>query len=426
MAQQYMIVNLADGKSVIYNVEDVENVTFRTVDEPQVPETDWVDLGLPSGLLWASCNLGADAVEGAGNYYLWGDVKPFEFGSAENKNYQGVSEGTLQSEGVIDADGILTPSHDPVTVAYGDGYRTPDVWDLGELKDNCSWEWEEINGVKCVRFTSKVNGKSIVIPGVGVINGDNGTIEQYNELAAFWTSVASGSLCYDFYMTIPEKDGYGYNSGNFINLTSFRKHAHCVRAVREKNAAPQAWQPTSVLGTCKLGDKLDVRGWVTAIDARGFILSDLSGSVLCYQASGFDVNNVSIGDQITVSSEITQYNTGLQIAISDGSYTVGANDAYEYPEAKTYTGAMMDEAVTRTDNCLAEYVKFVGTCAINGNYVNFVVDGAATAQASGYQVPPSVKDQLVDGESYEICGYFVSVSSSRYFNVVITDRKSVV
>lgn len=58
---------------------------------------------------------------------------------------------------------------------------------------------------------------------------------------------------------------------------------------------------------------------------------------------------------------------------------------------------------------------------VSGNFYNFTVDGAETSQGSGYQVPQSIKDQIKDGETYTIVGYFASISSGKYFNIVITE-----
>lgn len=188
----------------------------------------------------------------------------------------------------------------------------------------------------------------------------------------------------------------------------------------EPDVPQPSFQPTSVIGSASEGDVVEIKGYVTAINNRGFILTDNSGSILCYQASGFDVASVAVGNQISLSGEVGSYNKGLQIAITSDSYTVDGTGEYTYPAPVVYTGAMMDEAVTRTGNELAQYVQFTGKASVSGNYYNFAVDGASTAQGSGYQVPQSVRDQITAGETYIVRGYFASVSSGKFFNVVIT------
>ncbi len=180
------------------------------------------------------------------------------------------------------------------------------------------------------------------------------------------------------------------------------------------------WEPTSEIGTIDVGDDVEIRGWVTAINSRGFILTDASGSVLCYQASGFSVDNVAIGDRITLNGTVGSYNKGFQIAITDDSYVVTGTSEYKYPEPKHYTGAMLDEALGRDDNELAEYISLTGKASVNGNYYNFIVDGAETAQGSGYMVPNNIREMIANDEEYTITGYFITISGGRYVNIVIT------
>lgn len=184
---------------------------------------------------------------------------------------------------------------------------------------------------------------------------------------------------------------------------------------------PEEWTATDVLGSAAEGDNVTVKGYITAIDNRGFILTDNGGSILVYQASGFDVNSVAIGNQITLTGDIGSYGKGLQIATDGTNYSIDGTGAYTYPSPKVYTGAMMDQAVGRTTNEYAEYVQITGKASVNGNYYNFTVDGAEASQGSGYQVPQAIKDQIKDGETYTIIGYFASISSGKYFNIVITE-----
>lgn len=184
--------------------------------------------------------------------------------------------------------------------------------------------------------------------------------------------------------------------------------------------APE-WEMSSVLGKAALNDVVEVNGVITAINSRGFILSDASGSILCYQASGFDMNAVKIGNQITLNGTIGSYNKGFQIAITPDSYTIeGEDTAFKYPTPKTVTGADMDAAIKRTDNALAEYVTFTAKASVSGNYYNFLVDGAEASQGSGYMVPDNIRALISNGETYTICGYFITISGGKYYNVVIT------
>ncbi len=72
---QKMIVTLANDSKVSYSISQVKEVNF-VEEEPIDDEHEWVDLGLPSGTLWATCNVGASRPEEYGDYFAWGETKP--------------------------------------------------------------------------------------------------------------------------------------------------------------------------------------------------------------------------------------------------------------------------------------------------------------------------------------------------------------
>lgn len=76
---------------------------------------EWVDLGLPSGLKWATCNVGAKTTEQSGNYYAWGETKPKDEYNSSNSVTYGLTNSELQSNGYIDEEGNLTSLHDAAT-----------------------------------------------------------------------------------------------------------------------------------------------------------------------------------------------------------------------------------------------------------------------------------------------------------------------
>lgn len=181
---------------------------------------------------------------------------------------------------------------------------------------------------------------------------------------------------------------------------------------------------TDVLGDIALEDQIEVTGVVTAIDNRGFVLTDNGGSILCYQAKDYDINTVSVGNVVSISGEVSAYGTGFQLDLAVSDYNVMGTTEYTYPTPREYTVAMIEQAVKRSDNATAEYVTFTGKASV-GSYINFILSDESQAQGSGYQVPDAVKATLVDGATMKVTGYFVSVSSGRYFNVVITSAEVV-
>lgn len=144
-----------------------------------VPEA--IDLGLPSGLKWASFNLGATKPEEYGNYYAWGETTPkesygwavYQFGT-ENSLTKYCDRSDYGYEGFIDGKTTLDPDDDAAIVNLGGKWRMPTFSELAELKDNCTWEWITLNGVNGSKVTGP-NGNSIFIPAAGFsFTGDVG------------------------------------------------------------------------------------------------------------------------------------------------------------------------------------------------------------------------------------------------------------
>ena len=135
-----------------------------------------VDLGLPSGTKWASCNLGAQYEWQLGNYYSWGEAEPKKNGigyskwCAKGTNYIWTKYNLFSDYGTVDHKVLLDPEDDAATANLGEGWRMPSRAECQELYDCCTWEWIEsydyntrINGYKI----TGPNGKSIFLPSTG-------------------------------------------------------------------------------------------------------------------------------------------------------------------------------------------------------------------------------------------------------------------
>ena len=141
-----------------------------------------VDLGLPSGTLWATCNVGADRSEGYGKYYAWGRAV------ARNEH-----DGDL-----LDAKNI-----DTAAANWGGKWRMPTDEECYELIMNCKKEWVKQNGVSGCRFTGS-NGNSIFMPAAGyyrVVTTERDVEVVYKgSLGSYWTSTSrSFDVCYMFF-----------------------------------------------------------------------------------------------------------------------------------------------------------------------------------------------------------------------------------
>ena len=169
---------------------------------------------------------------------------------------------------------------------------------------------------------------------------------------------------------------------------------------------------SSTIGTADVGDNINVTGVITAICNRGYVLTDNSGSILVYYASGFDASAWQVGNVITLTDgAVSAYNLGLQIT-GNSSEEVIANISYTYPAATALDGAAFNALLNQSENALAKLVTFKAKVTISGNYYNFYVDGAETAVGSLYQGTADQKAMFADGNTYNITGYFLSISKS--------------
>ena len=117
---------------------------------------EYVDLGLPSGLKWATCNVGANTPEEYGNYYAWGEIAPKTEYTYENCSTLGKQLGDISGNA----------NYDAATANWGAPWRMPTREELKELIDNCTFTWTTQNGTTGRLITGK-NGNSIFFPANG-------------------------------------------------------------------------------------------------------------------------------------------------------------------------------------------------------------------------------------------------------------------
>ena len=176
---------------------------------------------------------------------------------------------------------------------------------------------------------------------------------------------------------------------------------------------------TSVLGTAVKGDAVEVKGYISAVSSQGPILTDNGGSVLLYKTSGYE-----IGDVVTVSGTISSYNCGFQIGTDGIAIEKVGTTEVTYPAPMEITGAVADELLTtRVNDEYAYFSKMTGTVAVSGNYYNFILPGAETAQGSIYGATDEVKALLSDGMECTLYGYFCAIAKQsgapKFINFIV-------
>jgi hypothetical protein len=151
----YTIKNLEDGVS--YEARPIARILGHDL-ELDKKEGKWVDLGLPSGILWAAYNVGASSPEEYGGYYAWGETEEKSSYTWENYKYSTNPWGGIDRE--ID---ISSTSYDVAHVKWGEGARMPTIAEAKELLEKCQWISRTLNGYTGEEVIGP-NGNSIFIP----------------------------------------------------------------------------------------------------------------------------------------------------------------------------------------------------------------------------------------------------------------------
>lgn len=224
----------------------MNNVEFEDLSG-SIDGHDYVDLGLPSRTLWATCNIGATKPEAYGNYYAWGETTTKSDYSWSTYKYCKGSNNTLTKyctlssngyNGFTDGQKTLLPEDDAATANWGSNWRMPGASHFGELIDTTytTTIWTTQNGVYGRKITSKINGNSIFLPAAGY--RENTTTINAGTKGYYWSRV----LCtYD-----PDDPGtYVDKSGAFLNffsskiytavITTGRRAGMVIRPVRVQN-----------------------------------------------------------------------------------------------------------------------------------------------------------------------------------------------
>ncbi|MBQ8721770.1 MAG: hypothetical protein IJY67_06465 [Paludibacteraceae bacterium] len=143
---------------------------------------EYVDLGLPSGLKWATCNVGATTPEEYGDYFAWGEVKPKTTYNLDTYKYY---DGSNFTKYTGSDKTVLDPEDDAATANWGGAWRMPTKAEQDELQENCTWTWTTQNGVNGYKVTGP-NGNSIFLPAAGFTV--EGTLDYAGSFGYYWSS----------------------------------------------------------------------------------------------------------------------------------------------------------------------------------------------------------------------------------------------
>ena len=153
------------------------------------------------------------------------------------------------------------------------------------------------------------------------------------------------------------------------------------------------------------------KGTVVATYARGFLMSDETGTILVYLNAA---PAVAIGDAVNVSGTTSMYGGLLQFAAGSTVEKTGTATV-THPTATVMDGAAMDAYLTEP---VVKYVEYTGTLTINGSYYNVAVEGASKATGSIQYPQDAIKASLTSGSVVKVTGYTIGVSSNKYVNTM--------
>lgn len=219
-----------DGSINSYDITEVYNILLGF--GPSVDTHEYVDLGLPSGTLWATMNIGANAPEEYGDYFAWGETTPkeiYDWSTYQwctgrwNKMTKYCTVTTHGDNGFTDGKTELDPEDDAATANWGSNWCMPTKEQQDELRTKCTWTWTTSNGVN--GYLVSKNGKSIFLPAAGYHFGVQ--LEPYStgNQGYYWSRTLYPTKSY-------QADYFWFYSSNVDWYYGDRNTGYTVRAVR--------------------------------------------------------------------------------------------------------------------------------------------------------------------------------------------------
>lgn len=187
----------------------MDNFRRRLLSQDADPKP-YVDLGLPSGLLWCDHNVGASKPEEEGFFFSWGNVTPGTSGF-DQTTYNSTSGHNLTG------DIAVGDAYDMARANMGAPWRLPTRLEFQELYDNCTNAWVTQNGVKGRRFTSNINGNSIFFPAAGRYRGSSHL--DVGSYGSYWSSSFCSETSAYYLLFNSSAVSHQYGNGRFFGFS---------------------------------------------------------------------------------------------------------------------------------------------------------------------------------------------------------------
>ena len=323
---------VAEDKVVLPDAVNAESEEKKTLGKINANGHEYVDLRLPSGTLWATCNVGATKPEEYGDYFAWGEVEPKDEYSLDNYKWNDrildklTKYCTSSSDDTVDNKTTLDLSDDAAYVNWGTSWRMPTTDEMGELINYCSWIETTQNGVRGCKVTSITNGNSIFLPDAGVRSGS--ILHSAGVFGGYWSSclVSSESL-----------NAYNLELDVYVDWRECsRRSGLSVRPVLSQHLYTITFNANGGLGS--MPSKAVSAGASISLPANTFTRSGyvFVGWNTSFSGTGTSYTN---GQSITPSGHITLYAQWKKIENSQGQVS-GSHQDHDYVDLGLPSGTL--------------------------------------------------------------------------------------
>ncbi len=201
----------------------------------EITNAQEVDLGLPSGTIWAGWNVGASSPEEYGGYYAWGETEEKSEYTEDNYKFRIDSNDKDYVEFANIGSNISGTQYDVARQKWGGSWRMPTMTEFYELYTKCTWTWCQYNGVNGYKVIGS-NGNSIFLPAAGYRCGTSPDLS--GRYGGYWSAtVDEGSTIWAWLLFFDNVDYLTYDF-------SYRSNGQSVRPVKagEGNSVEKTWQ----------------------------------------------------------------------------------------------------------------------------------------------------------------------------------------
>lgn len=359
----------------------------------------YVDLGLPSGLLWATCNVGADSPSDFGDYFAWGETSPKSTYTVENS----LTSGKILSD--ISGDS----RYDAARANWGGDWRMPAKADFQELRDHCVWTWTTRDGCDGYLVTGAKNGNSIFFPAGGF--KDSASYHSKDYQICLWTSVVYGDY---------KSEGFKGTSTSFFLINTKRQYGYNIRPVM---TSEKVKDEVSIVGKLDVTNRMIV---YKSIDGEPVVpKGNEFGTKILYNKfiDGYGVIRFE-GDVTSIPEGAFSGNKRLMsIELPESIRSIGAG-AFDGCTALQHVSYKCSPSLFRRQFSDCESLESFDGDGVSEDHRCIIVNGTLIAAA----VKPEESGYLV----YEIPDYVKEIGSYAFkgrkslFGIIIPDCVSVI